>query len=362
MFLTTSPTECLSIIQSLLIMTPLLSPFLELSNLEAESSDSIIFEGEFDPYQGFLNPAIFANSSTEEYIDTARTFVDQTSPYLTTNIFQVTDATPELSPAFSSISDGFQSNLDTPLLFSTDNLSPKHPHANTLSWSAHQNEQPPWCGIPEISVTDSSAYSQCFEPNVDHHLPSPINPSNWDALPCIDTEALTCQSVLFSDNQSPNDLSSPTSEVSIDIQGTRKNTLSSSTRYSPYSPYTPLNSDLDLSPLARKMRRLALSDTGVADQSTSTCLPIPSSPGDRVVKLAVATDAVKRASANRRKRVANFFCTLCGQTFTAKHNLQYHQKSHRNQKDHKCEDCGKEFTAKHDLLRHLRNMEKKDTH
>ncbi|KAJ7036303.1 hypothetical protein C8F04DRAFT_483862 [Mycena alexandri] len=69
----------------------------------------------------------------------------------------------------------------------------------------------------------------------------------------------------------------------------------------------------------------------------------------------VATDATVIASKNRRReptRLGKFICDLCGNDFTAKHNLKNHVNSHNSVKDFGCKDCGQFFGTPHVLKRH----------
>ncbi|KAJ7131886.1 kinase-like domain-containing protein [Mycena crocata] len=71
----------------------------------------------------------------------------------------------------------------------------------------------------------------------------------------------------------------------------------------------------------------------------------------------VATPATRLASASRRKdktRPGAFICELCGADFTAKHNLENHRRSHRNEKPWPCDLCGRGFGTSHVLKRHMK--------
>ncbi|XP_046571564.1 zinc finger protein 546-like [Haliotis rubra] len=47
-----------------------------------------------------------------------------------------------------------------------------------------------------------------------------------------------------------------------------------------------------------------------------------------------------------------FLCTFCGKTFSLKHQLSNHEKSHLGLKAHACELCDKRFTLPHQLRAH----------
>ncbi|KAJ6512763.1 hypothetical protein C8R45DRAFT_326820 [Mycena sanguinolenta] len=66
----------------------------------------------------------------------------------------------------------------------------------------------------------------------------------------------------------------------------------------------------------------------------------------------VSTEAGRRASDARCKGPARFSCEYCGATFTTKHNLRNHLKSHTSTQDCICEMCGRGFSTTHVLKRH----------
>ncbi|KAF9018176.1 hypothetical protein BDZ89DRAFT_1140169 [Hymenopellis radicata] len=66
------------------------------------------------------------------------------------------------------------------------------------------------------------------------------------------------------------------------------------------------------------------------------------------------SDAVKKVHANRRKHVAPYKCEKCVQTFTAKHKLIEHRKSHPELTPFKCKLCADGFGRKVALARHVK--------
>jgi hypothetical protein len=75
----------------------------------------------------------------------------------------------------------------------------------------------------------------------------------------------------------------------------------------------------------------------------------PSSPSFKGV---VASDKIVQASNLRRRREAKHQCEHCGQTFTAKHNLQNHIYSHTGVRPFKCSECSQTFVTSGVLNRH----------
>ncbi len=104
--------------------------------------------------------------------------------------------------------------------------------------------------------------------------------------------------------------------------------------------------------------------------SESESSPVPRRPSGRFRKN-VASEAVKKASADRRKHDAPHKCDKCGQTFTAKHNLisespfsasfsaflkaiTDHGNSHAGLKPFKCTYCSGSFGTSGVLARHVK--------
>ncbi|KAL1687759.1 hypothetical protein GGG16DRAFT_61431 [Schizophyllum commune] len=57
----------------------------------------------------------------------------------------------------------------------------------------------------------------------------------------------------------------------------------------------------------------------------------------------IATDAMRRLSLERRTRPAEYGCNVCGATFTARHNLRNHLRSHEGRRDFVCAVCQATF-------------------
>ncbi|KAJ7808380.1 kinase-like domain-containing protein [Mycena olivaceomarginata] len=70
----------------------------------------------------------------------------------------------------------------------------------------------------------------------------------------------------------------------------------------------------------------------------------------------VVSAATRRASANRRRdptKAGLYVCSICGNDFTAKHNLQNHIRSHNGVRAFECNGCGRRFGTAHVLKRHF---------
>lgn len=97
-----------------------------------------------------------------------------------------------------------------------------------------------------------------------------------------------------------------------------------------------------------------MNDTVPAASSSSA---VPCWSGDTTVLLSshkktVSTPKIRKASEKRRKKPAKFGCSVCGNTFTEKHNLINHFNSHRGVKSHPCGGCPSVFGVKSSLTRH----------
>ncbi|KAJ3811021.1 hypothetical protein F5876DRAFT_9677, partial [Lentinula aff. lateritia] len=68
----------------------------------------------------------------------------------------------------------------------------------------------------------------------------------------------------------------------------------------------------------------------------------------------VASTKVTEASNRRRKLSPRFRCFVCHADFTAKHNLQFHENSHKGKKPYTCRYCGSSFTVPRSRVRHER--------
>lgn len=98
--------------------------------------------------------------------------------------------------------------------------------------------------------------------------------------------------------------------------------------------------------------------------------PSPSPPGEDIFRTyddrsgigypilhreTIASDAVLLASAKRRKKVANYKCTTCGQLLTSRDNLNNHQDAHEGIRRHKCDYCHERFRTRSVLKRHQKS-------
>lgn len=54
------------------------------------------------------------------------------------------------------------------------------------------------------------------------------------------------------------------------------------------------------------------------------------------------------------KEDRKFQCSLCGSRFNRLGALRYHEKTHRQERNHTCDICQKNFLAKYDLTKHYR--------
>ncbi|KAF5349814.1 hypothetical protein D9758_010236 [Tetrapyrgos nigripes] len=112
------------------------------------------------------------------------------------------------------------------------------------------------------------------------------------------------------------------------------NHVASGLNFTFLSPWDSPSIDSTVSPLA------------LTTEFSGTMAGYPLMPHE-ISKHRVATDAVERA-ARMKRRISDtnklFKCTVpdCPQTFTARHNLNFHLQSHRGVKV-KCSQCGNEF-------------------
>ncbi|KAL0564548.1 hypothetical protein V5O48_017495 [Marasmius crinis-equi] len=75
----------------------------------------------------------------------------------------------------------------------------------------------------------------------------------------------------------------------------------------------------------------------------------------------VGSSAMTDNALRLRKKEAKHFCPVPGcesQGFTEKHNLNYHMRSHDDERPFVCERCGKRFRSKNDLNRHFLKSKK----
>ncbi|KAI5892303.1 uncharacterized protein SCHCODRAFT_02502894 [Schizophyllum commune H4-8] len=83
-----------------------------------------------------------------------------------------------------------------------------------------------------------------------------------------------------------------------------------------------------------------------ASYPTSLDTPYPASTSAAPFPISrphIATDAMRRLSRERRTRPAEYGCNVCGATFTAKHNLRNHLRSHEGRRDFVCAVCQATF-------------------
>ncbi|THU81383.1 hypothetical protein K435DRAFT_693689 [Dendrothele bispora CBS 962.96] len=78
-------------------------------------------------------------------------------------------------------------------------------------------------------------------------------------------------------------------------------------------------------------------------------------------KETVGSDKILKASGDRRKNDAKFKCPICGNSFTAKHNLTNHLNSHNGIRPYDCKACGASFTTKGTFQRHATKCRNKAT-
>ncbi|KAJ8508336.1 hypothetical protein ONZ45_g9392 [Pleurotus djamor] len=78
---------------------------------------------------------------------------------------------------------------------------------------------------------------------------------------------------------------------------------------------------------------------------------------DTPTRQVVSTTAVTRAAERRRVNPHKFFCHVCPQGFTAKHNLDRHISAHYDDRPFECH-CGSNFITNADLKRHQRRSKR----
>ncbi|KAF8192271.1 kinase-like domain-containing protein [Mycena galopus ATCC 62051] len=70
----------------------------------------------------------------------------------------------------------------------------------------------------------------------------------------------------------------------------------------------------------------------------------------------VTSPATRHASAIRRRdptKAGRYVCPICGNDFTAQHNLRYHIQAHNSVREFECDGCGQRFGTPHVLKRHI---------
>jgi hypothetical protein len=88
--------------------------------------------------------------------------------------------------------------------------------------------------------------------------------------------------------------------------------------------------------------------------------PEVESPSPGSATKVVATDAMIQASARRRKRDANYFCSQCPGSFTTENSRKRHERSHGGEKAYTCNvpGCGQTFFNDDDRKRHENKSKK----
>lgn len=66
------------------------------------------------------------------------------------------------------------------------------------------------------------------------------------------------------------------------------------------------------------------------------------------------SSVTKHLVVHKNKDERPFVCSLCGSQFSRLSALRHHEKTHRQERNHKCEICEKSFLAKYDLTKHMR--------
>ncbi|KAJ6561890.1 hypothetical protein B0H19DRAFT_1142945 [Mycena capillaripes] len=98
-------------------------------------------------------------------------------------------------------------------------------------------------------------------------------------------------------------------------------------------------------------------DMAIASSSTEGGLSPSDEPIKKLGYRKVGTKAGRLAAADRRKDKkgrALHVCGICGQDFTAKHNLRHHIDSHNSVRPFECGKCTLRFGTKHTMTRHER--------
>jgi uncharacterized Zn-finger protein len=97
-------------------------------------------------------------------------------------------------------------------------------------------------------------------------------------------------------------------------------------------------------------------------ESTTQEAQCPPSVKPSRFRASVGTKAMVEACRKRRKErdgARLFVCEVpeCNRNFTARHNLRYHIKSHKNIRDEICPDCGADFVTRETRRRHSKTCD-----
>ncbi|KAJ8086237.1 hypothetical protein PM082_005060 [Marasmius tenuissimus] len=125
--------------------------------------------------------------------------------------------------------------------------------------------------------------------------------------------------------------------------------------HSPTVPMSPISDVTD----AGTQSVVAPHSPIIVQSPTLETVGAPSASSDATVRVeqprVVGSMANTLVAISLRKKGPKYFCDVPGcrsQGFTQKHNLEYHKRSHRNERPFKCDYCLRSFGARCDLTRH----------